>query len=214
MPTRGAIGIFGGTFDPVHFGHLRAATEAFEKLPLNEFRLLPAGAPPHRSQTWASADDRLAMLRLAVDEYDDLVVDDREVRREGFSYMVDTLAEIREEEGDAPLILMVGQDAVNQLDSWHQWRRLFDLGHLAVMRRPKSNHVYSGELFEALQPRLVDDAAALQRAPHGLVLPLEVTQLEISSTGIRTLIRDGRSPRFLLPEAVIRYIEERGLYAN
>lgn len=212
MSESRAIGIFGGTFDPVHFGHLRAASEAAERLPLKEFRLLPAGTPPHRSATFASAADRLAMLQLAVAGHPDLAVDDREVRREGYSYMVDTLAEIRAEEGETPLVLMIGQDAVNQLDAWHEWRKLFDLAHLVVMRRPKSRHHYSGALFEELQPRLVDDARQLVRAPHGSVLPLEVTQLEISSTGIREQIASGRSPRFLLPDSVVRYIAERGLY--
>jgi nicotinate-nucleotide adenylyltransferase len=212
MPGKGAIGIFGGTFDPVHFGHLRAAAEASEKLPLQTFRLLPAGTPPHRSRTFASAAHRLAMLALATEEHADLVVDDREVRRQGNSYMVDTLAEIRSEEGDTPLVLMVGQDAVNKLDTWHRWRDLFDLAHLAVMQRPGSKHEYSGVLFEALQPRLVNDPGALAESSHGCVLPLEVTQLEISSTGIRRLISEGKSPRFLLPESVIAYIQEHGLY--
>lgn len=207
-----AIGIFGGTFDPVHFGHLRAATEASELLPLDQFHLLPAGSPPHRSRTFASAEHRLAMLALATDDYPELVVDDREVRRGGDSYMVDTLAEIRDESGDSPLVLMVGQDAVNSLDSWHEWRRLFDLAHLVVMRRPKSRHEYSGKLFEVLQPRLIDDPDLLTRKPAGHVFPLEVTQLEISSTGIRELIAARRSPRFLLPESVIHYISEHGLY--
>ena len=214
MPQARAIGIFGGTFDPVHFGHLRAASEASEKLPLREFRLLPAGSPPHRSKTFASAAHRLAMLELATSEYSDLVVDDREVRRGGHSYMVDTLAEIRQEEGETPLVLMVGQDAVNHLDSWYEWRSLFELAHLVVMRRPGSSHVYSGELFEALQPRMIEDPALLGRSPHGCVIPLEVTQLEISSTRIRRIIADGRSPRFLLPESVIGYMAENGLYSG
>jgi nicotinate-nucleotide adenylyltransferase len=152
------------------------------------------------------------MLRLAIAEYQDLQVDDREVLRSGNSYMVDTLAEIRGEEGDVPLVLMVGQDAVNHLDSWHEWRSLFELAHLVVMRRPKSKYEYSGELFEVLQPRMVDDPRAIESAPHGCVLPLEVTQLEISSTRIRQLIGAGKSPRFLLPGPVISYIGEHGLY--
>lgn len=181
---------------------------------MNEFRLLPAGTPPHRERTWASADHRLAMLRLATAEYPDLIVDDREVRRGGYSYMVDTLAEIRSEAGEAPLVLMVGQDAVNHLDGWHQWRRLFELAHLAVMQRPGSDHVYSGALFEELQPRMVDDPDVLIRSAHGCVLSLEVTQLEISSTGIRDQIAAGGSPRFLLPETVIAYIREHALYSR
>ncbi|MEE8496084.1 MAG: nicotinate-nucleotide adenylyltransferase [Xanthomonadales bacterium] len=207
-----AVGIFGGTFDPVHYGHLRAALEAMEMLRLQDFRLLPAGTPPHRANTFASADDRLAMLKLALYRYPELQVDDREVRREGSSFMVDTLSEIRREEGDAPILMMIGQDAANVLDQWHEWHRLFDLAHLVIMRRPISKEIYSAALFEQVQPRLVNDPGQLQNSPAGLILPLEVTQLAISSTAIRRQIRAGLSPRFLLPDPVIDYIFEHGLY--
>lgn len=206
------MGIFGGTFDPVHYGHLRAALEAMEMLHLQDFRLLPAGMPPLRANTFASADHRLAMLRLALFKYPELQVDDREVRREGLSFMVDTLSEIRREQGDAPILMMIGQDAANGLDQWHEWHRLFDLAHLVIMRRPTSKQNYSAALFEQVQPRLVDHSAQLQNSPAGLILPLEVTPLAISSTAIRSQIRAGLSPRFLLPDPVIDYILEHGLY--
>jgi nicotinate-nucleotide adenylyltransferase len=209
-----AIGIFGGTFDPVHYGHLRAALEAMEMLQLEDFRLLPAGTPPHRANTFASADHRLAMLKLALSQYPELRVDDREVRREGSSFMVDTLGDIRGEEGDSPILMMIGQDAANVLDQWHEWHRLFDLGHLVIMRRPESKHIYSGALFEQVQPRLVNNPGQLQNSPAGLILPLEVTQLAISSTEIRRQIRAGLSPRFLLPDPVIDYIFKHGLYSQ
>jgi nicotinate-nucleotide adenylyltransferase len=207
-----AIGIFGGTFDPVHYGHLRAALEAMERLHLQDFRLLPAGTPPHRANTFASADHRLAMLKLALSRYPELQVDDREVRREGSSFMVDTLGEIRREEGEAPILMMIGQDAANVLDQWHDWHKLFDLAHLVIMRRPESKHIYSGALFEQVQPRLVNNPDRLRTSPAGLILPLEVTQLAISSTEIRRQIHAGLSPRFLLPDSVIEYILEHGLY--
>ncbi len=207
-----AIGIFGGTFDPVHYGHLRAALEALESLKLRDFRLLPAGTPPHRANTFASAEHRLAMLNLALSRYPELQVDDREVRRVGSSFMVDTLKEIRAEEGEAPILLMIGQDAANVLDQWHEWEALFDLAHLVIMRRPESKHIYSGALFEQVQPRLVSDPEQLRDSPAGLILPLEVTQLAISSTEIRRQIQAGLSPRFLLPDPVIDYILEKGLY--
>jgi len=206
------IGIFGGTFDPVHFGHLRAASEAQEALSLENLRLLPAGNPPHRSLTFASAQHRLAMLRLALEGHPDLAADDREVRRSGHSYMVDTLREIREQEGPVPLLLMIGQDAANKLDSWHQWQQLFELAHIVIMRRPESKHEYSGALYQEVQPRLVSDPNRLRHEPCGSVLPLEVTQLAISSTRIRSLVAEGKSPRFLLPDRVINYIHEHGLY--
>lgn len=205
-------GIFGGTFDPVHFGHLRAAIEVKEKLQLDDFRLLPAGTPALRPRTCATADHRLAMLQLALSDYADLTVDDREVLREGYSYMVDTLDEIRSEEGDSPLLLIIGQDAANALDRWHQWRRLFGLAHLVIMRRPHSADTWSGELLEQIRPRLVHTPHELFDAPGGLILPLELTQLAISSTDIRRRLRAGLSPRFLLPQAVIDYIRKHGLY--
>jgi len=207
-----AVGIFGGTFDPVHYGHLRAALEAREILELAEFRLLPAGTPPHRSNTVASGLHRLAMLRLAVSEHSWFKVDDREIRREGNSYMVDTLREIREETGDSPLLLIIGQDAANALESWHQWRVLFDLAHLVIMRRPKSGLDWSGELRNQMERRMVSKPKQLREQAAGLALQLEVTQLAISSTGIRNQLLAGRSPRFLLPDAVIDYIEQNKLY--
>lgn len=209
-----AIGIFGGTFDPVHYGHLRAALEAMESLELQDFRMMPAGTPPHRANTFAPAEHRLAMLNLALARYPELRVDVREVRREGASFMVDTLSEIRLEEGDTPILLMIGQDAVNVLDQWHEWRSLFELAHLVVMRRPESKHIYSGALFEQIQPRLVNDPGELKSSPAGLVLPLEVTQLAISSTEIRRQICAGLSPRFLLPDSAIDYIRDHRLYSS
>lgn len=208
------IGIFGGTFDPVHFGHLRAAVEARERLGLTRVRLLPAGNPPLRSLTFAPAHHRLKMLQLAIEGHDDLEVDAREIRREGPSYMVDTLAELRSEVGDTPLLLLIGQDAANGLDRWYRWQRLFELAQLVIMRRPDSRHVYSGALFGEIQPRLVQRPEELRERPSGLVLPLEVTQLAISSTGIRRIIAGGQSPSFLLPDAVIDYIHRHGIYRD
>jgi len=207
-----AVGIFGGTFDPVHYGHLRAALEAREMLELEDFRLLPAGTPPHRSNTVASGTHRLAMLRLAVAAYSGIKVDDREVRRAGNSYMADTLSEIRDETGESPLLLLIGQDAANALDSWHQWRTIFDLAHLVIMRRPESRIAWSGELQNQMERRQARDPKQLGGRTAGLVLPLEVTQLAISSTGIRNQLLAGRSPRFLLPDTVIDYIRQNKLY--
>lgn len=207
-------GIFGGTFDPVHYGHLRAASEAGERLELADLRLLPAGMPPHRPAPLAPAEHRLAMLRLALSGHADLWADDREVRRNGHSYMVDTLTEIRLEEGEAPLLLIIGQDAANALDTWYRWRQLFALAHIVIMRRPESGEVYSTPLLQEVRPRAVSDPGLLQASPAGLVYSLEITQLAISSTDIRRQIAAGKSPRFLLPESVIAYIRKHGLYAT
>jgi nicotinate-nucleotide adenylyltransferase len=209
---RAAIGLFGGTFDPVHYGHLRAVLEAREILNLDDFRLIPAGTPPHRAQPLASADHRLAMLRLAVAGHPGISVDDREIRREGISYMIDTLGEIRREYGAVPLMLLVGQDAANALDTWHEWKTIFNLAHLVIMRRPESLVSWSGELEECVKNRLVNRPERLYEKPAGFVLPIGVTQLAISSTGIRSRLHAGQSPGFLLPDRVIDYILQNRLY--
>ena len=209
-----ATAIFGGTFDPVHFGHLRAASEVNELLNVDDFRLLPSGTPPHRSNTFASGEHRLAMLRLAVADHPDLTVDEREIRREGMSFMVDTLAEIRDENPRRPLMLIVGQDAANHLDSWYQWPRLFELAHLVIMTRPNAVHSYSDELNAVLQGRIIDDNNGLIAETAGLVRYLTVTQLAISSTNIRTRISSGLAARFLLSDRVLAYIHYHGLYSD
>lgn len=206
------LAVFGGTFDPVHFGHLRAASEVKELLNINDFRLLPAGNPPHRLGTFADAGHRLAMLRLAVADHPDLEVDDREVRRGGASYMADTLADIRQQNPGRPLMLIVGQDAANKLDTWHDWEALFELAHLVVMTRPRARMAYPPALEQAITPRVTDDGDALFSRPFGLVHYLQVTQLAISSTDIRERLERGLSPRFLLPDRILGYIEYHGLY--
>ena len=210
--THEPLGVFGGTFDPVHFGHLRAAEESREQLGLERLVLLPAGDPPHRERTFAPASERLEMLRCAVRGHPQFEVDDREVRRGGASYMVDTLADLRQATPGAPLLLIIGQDSANGLHRWHRWQALFDLAHLVVMTRPGARHDYERELASELLARTVDERAPLLSEPAGRVLYLPVTQLAISSTGIRDMIAAGRSPRFLLPDPVLEYIEQRDLY--
>jgi nicotinate-nucleotide adenylyltransferase len=207
------VGILGGTFDPVHYGHLRAAVEVGESLELGEVRMLLSARPPHRPQPAASAEHRFDMLRLATGSQGFLVADDSELRRPGPSYMVDTLAGFRERLGDVPLVLIIGQDAANGLDRWHRWRRLFELAHVAVMHRPGAASDYRGELAECMRERRADGPRALHGERAGRVLPVEITQLEIASTTIRSLVAAGRSPSFLTPEPVADYIREHGLYA-
>jgi len=207
-----AVAVFGGTFDPVHHGHLRAAAEVSEWLKVSDFRLVPVGSPPHRSQTYASAFHRLAMLELALAPYQDLTVDDREVRRGGTSYMVDTLRSIRQDVGNVPVFLCLGQDAANRLDTWRDWRELFDLAHLVVMTRPDSRSNYPPELDAYISERRVERTRDLVSTPAGGVRHVEVTQLAISSTHIRAQVAQGHSPRFLLPATVLAYINKHGLY--
>ncbi|NKI34305.1 nicotinate-nucleotide adenylyltransferase [Wenzhouxiangella sp. XN79A] len=212
--THHAIAIFGGTFDPVHYGHLRAAAEVAERLGVSDFRLLPAGQPPHRDSTWAPPRHRMAMLELALAPHADLSVDDREVQRSGPSYMADTLASIREQAGELPVVLCLGQDAANQLDRWHEWTRLIERAHLLVMTRPESEPEYSDEVARVLAGRWVEDPRALMDAPAGRICNVDVTCLAISSTDIRNQLARGRDPRFLLPSTVLAYIRKHGLYRD
>ena len=206
------IGIFGGTFDPVHFGHLRPALEVQQALGLKEVRFIPAGQPPHRDQPHASPSQRVAMLRAAIDEQPGFVVDEREVRRPGASYMVDTLASIRSELGPAPLGLILGYDAFLGLANWYQWQRLIDLAHLVVTHRPGWSHdKLAGELQYLVQ-RHAMPAVKLVDVPAGGLTFVEVTQLDISATRIREQIRAGHDIRYLLPESVYQIIHEQKLY--
>ncbi|MEE4216678.1 MAG: nicotinate-nucleotide adenylyltransferase [Xanthomonadales bacterium] len=207
------IGVFGGTFDPVHYGHLRPALEVFEQLGLAQVRMLPAARPPHRVQPGASARHRLAMLELAIAGENGLVADDCELRREGPSFMVDTLRELKQCFPAAPLVLVIGQDAANGLDRWHQWRCLFELAHIVVMRRPDAREAYSRELAQEMNGRLAGTADQLRQQAAGCVLPLQITQLDISASAIRAMIGAGRSAGFLTPREVLDYIREQRLYA-
>lgn len=211
------LGIFGGTFDPIHFGHLRPALELYEGLGLDAVRMLPAARPPHRDTPGADAEHRLAMLRLALEGQDELVIDERELQRPGPSYMVDTLASLREEVGERPLCLLIGTDAFIGLASWHRWRELLGLAHIVVAHRPGwmvSREGLEPELAALLKARRVTDVDAIGAQPAGGILFQAVTQLEISATYLREEVRRGRSPRYLLPAAVADYIRDKGLYRD
>lgn len=192
------LALFGGTFDPVHLGHLSVAWEASELLDA-EVRMVPANVPPHRPPPRASAEERVAMLRAALRGQDRLHLDTRELDRQGPSYTVDTLVNLRHEQGDRPLVLLVGIDAFTGLASWHRWRELFELAHVAVLSRPGFSTVLPDELENAVKPRRTTNVADIHAAPAGRVIGLDVTPLEVSATRIRQLLADGRDPRYLLP---------------
>lgn len=209
------LGVYGGTFDPIHYGHLRAALEVKDALGLDGLCFLPCRLPPHRGTPGATPAQRLAMLELALaGAAPGFSVDRRELEREGPSYMVDTLASLRGEATDRPLCLIVGLDAFCGLPSWHRWRDLFELAHIAVVRRPDAPEPdWIPGLAECVRERRVE-AEGLRESPAGRVVFLEVTQLAISATGIRRLVAEGRSPRYLLPDAVLAMIQAQGLYGS
>lgn len=206
------IALFGGTFDPVHYGHLRCADEARQKLGLKHLYLLPAGTPPHRDEPRATASQRLEMLRLAGSEFPFLLIDDRETLRSGPSYMVDTLQEVRAVSPDPSLMLLIGQDAANHLHLWFRWELLFELAHIVILTRPGASTRYPPELAKQIQPRLVYDVFDLLRTKAGAVLHLEVQAIDISATNIKDMMLSGDSPGLLLPASVLEYINENRLY--
>ena len=207
------IGLFGGTFDPIHYGHLRTAFELWQSLGLEEVRFMPTGSPPHRDQTYAAAEHRVAMVRAAVAGQPAFVVDDREVRRSGVSYSVDTLTELRAEHPDSSLCLLLGMDAFLGLPNWHRWRELLDLAHIVVAHRPGWKAPTQGPLGEVMVDRGTGGIRDLHEKPAGRIYVRAVTQLEISSTELRQLIVAGQDPRYLVPEEVRRLIRETGCYA-
>jgi nicotinate-nucleotide adenylyltransferase len=207
------IGLFGGTFDPIHYGHLRTAFELWQSLRLAEVRFLPTGNPPHRDVTLASAELRLQMVRAAIADQPAFVVDDREVRRTGLSYSVDTLTELRAEFADRSLCLLLGMDAFLGLPHWHRWRELLDLAHVVVAHRPGWKAPTQGPLGEVMVDRGTGSVRDLHEARAGRVYVHAVTQLEISSTELRQLIVAGRDPRYLVPDSVCAIIRETECYA-
>lgn len=206
------LALLGGTFDPVHYAHLRCADEVRKNLAVDTIYLLPAGNPPHRDAPQASNNQRLEMLRLAVTEFRGLQIDPRELDRDGPSYMVDTLQELRQEFPARPLLLIIGQDAANYLQNWHRWQELFVLAHIVIMTRAGSVPEYQPELAKQLQQRRIVDVQTMLGSEAGGVLELQVPAIDISATTIKNMLRLGNSPQGMLPEPVLEYINDHGLY--
>ena len=206
------IGILGGSFDPIHFGHLRLAVEVQQALRLSDLHLIPTGQPPHRSPPVASAGQRLSMVKAAIKGVPGLRADDRELRRSGPSYTVDTLLSLRAELGVAPLCLIVGMDAFLKLTTWHRWQELLALAHIVAAHRPGWTGEPADDIRQLLTERRVDDPKRLTTSSAGCIFLCPITQLDISSSQIRRLIAEQRSASFLLPESVLKIINIENLY--
>jgi len=212
-----AIGLFGGTFDPVHFGHLRLATELGEAFHLEKVVFIPAGLPYHRGRgAHATNEQRLTMLKLATARDARFDVDDRELKRDGNTYTYDTLAEIRKERGpDTPLVFLLGTDAFAKIDTWHRWAELFDLAHFAVAVRAGDEAWSSrgpGVIPRDVWPRITLNPHELDSAPAGKVMTFAMTPLSISSTAIRAAASEAASIRYLTPDPVAEYIRSHNPY--
>ena len=208
------MGVFGGTFDPIHYGHLRTAFEMLQALRFDEVRFMPCGNPPHRGQPLADAELRLEMVLVATEGQHGFVVDDRELQREGPSYSVDTLSALRAEFPLRPVGLIIGMDAFLSLPKWYHWREILQLAHIIVAHRPGWRAPDMGPLGELLADRGTHRIGDLHQAKAGHIYIHDVTQLEISSSEIRELVAAGRDPRFLLPDKVRDVIERSGCYAR
>ncbi|MDC0664043.1 nicotinate-nucleotide adenylyltransferase [Marinobacter sp. SS21] len=205
--------LYGGTFDPVHHGHLRLAVELRERLGVAELALVPCHMPPHRGDPGGSSADRLALLRLATAQEPGLVVDDRELVRGGPSYTAETLGQLRTELGASePLVMVVGSDAFAGFERWRDWQAIPGLAHIVVVHRPGAELPRHGVVAQLMRDRGCTSVAELHQAPCGRILPLTLPLLEISATSIRERIREGRSPRYLVPDRVWQEIQARSLY--
>lgn len=217
-PTTAATGLFGGTFDPVHFGHLRLATELAEAFHLDKVIFIPAGLPYHRGRdAHATNEERLTMLKLATARDARFDVDERELKRSGNTYTYDTLSEIRAERGPAaPLVFLIGTDSFAKIDTWHRWTELFDLAHFAVAVRANDENWLAkgpGVFPREVWPRITLNPRDLQAAPAGKVMTFAMTPLSISSTAMRALAGEAASLRYLTPDPVVEFIRSRNLYA-
>jgi nicotinate-nucleotide adenylyltransferase len=208
------IGILGGTFNPIHHGHLRLALELYERLDLAKVLLIPSAHPPHRAQPSVSSQRRLEMVRAAIMGVEGLSVDDREVRRQAVSYTVDTLDSLREEYPHRPLCLILGMDAFLGLPSWHEWERLITLAHLLVVCRPDTptkipeKHLLQN-FFNKYQTLSANN---FKKQTAGMIWMEEIPALAISATQIRDLIATGKNPHYLLPPAALDIINTHHLY--
>ena len=218
MAIKSSIGVLGGTFDPIHFAHLRLAEEVAEAFMLNTVRLIPSANPPHRITPSAPAEDRLKMVELALDRANKkLVPDGRELNRVGKSYMVDTLKQLRTQHPNASISLILGTDAFIELMTWHEWQQLFSLANIIVASRP---NLPLSELETNLEKKLASEYEARKRhdrdllhsSKNGLIFTYEFTSLEVSGTSLRRRIQHKQSLKYLLPDNVINYIQNHNLY--
>jgi len=212
------LGLMGGMFDPVHQGHLKIALTTLENLQMDAIRLLPCGNPVHRGEVFASAQHRLAMLRLAVESYSDIGIDDRELNSDEPSFTLTSLQKIKQEQPDARLFFIMGQDAFNNFHTWHRWHDIFLLTHIIVAARPGYQLNPVKELETELKKRMVPSIEKLKQTEYGKIFITEYDLLDISSSIVRETVLGHKSlaglvPE-LVPEKVAHYIDTHKLYAR
>lgn len=207
------IGILGGTFDPIHFGHLRVGIECKEALGLDELRMIPCAVPSHRNTPFASVQQRSSMLALALVGVLDVFVDERELKRVGYSYSVDTLKSLKSEFPDAALYLIVGSDSFQNILEWHNWPMIVELANIVIAQRPDHGNDQESMAGKKLAEKFcaVDE---IKKTKSGKITCVDVSQLDISATNIRKLVGERKSVKFLLPDPIIEFIEKENLYKD
>jgi nicotinate-nucleotide adenylyltransferase len=211
------IGIYGGTFDPIHYGHLRSALELFEELNLDHVRFIPSSLPVHRVPTKASTVHRLAMLELALQGQKAFILDRREIERVTPSYTFLTLLSLREDFPQNPLCLIMGVDAFSYFDTWYEWEKILDLAHIICINRPQFSFQdikKKEKLYNLVLKRQIEHPEALKENKNGLFYLAETTPLAINATAIRTSLAQGKNADYLLPANVLNYILQHGLYRS
>lgn len=206
------MAILGGTFDPIHFGHLRTGLEIYQNLDLAEIRFIPCRQPVHKPGPVTDAKHRLKMVKLAIAEQDGFVVDEREIKRESASFMVPTLESLRQDYPTASISLILGADALGGLHRWYRWQELLNLCHIIAVQRPGYNADFPDAVDQVISQSLIEDKQDLRDKTHGCILFQSTSYLAISGTEIRHLLHQGKSVRFLLPDPVIDYIKVHNLY--
>lgn len=207
-----AIGILGGTFDPVHSGHIKLAQYVLKQLAFNEIRFIPCYQPVHRKPPIATPQQRLAMLQLALDAEKQLSIDDREIKRKGPSYMIDTLITLRNDFPETALCLILGFDAFTQLASWKKWQDLLKYAHLIVLNRPESNELSDTLIEQLLAKHETKNPAALRKNLAGKIYQLNMPPIPISATQIRNSLKQQQPIQTELPFKVLQYIKQHNLY--
>ncbi len=208
------IGILGGTFDPIHLGHINLALATYHQLRLSQVRFIPVHIPPHRTMPVASADDRKSMLEAALNNFDELTLDCREIARNETSYSIDTLESLRTELPLTPLCLILGRDAFNKIDTWHRWQHLLDHAHIVVANRPGAKPELSETARAWLEDHQTNDNNTIAEFCSGRIYYVEIPLLNISSTVIRTAIADKEDVKQWLHPSTINYIKNHQLYQD
>ncbi|KGJ97185.1 nicotinate-nucleotide adenylyltransferase [Thalassotalea sp. ND16A] len=204
------IGIFGGTFDPIHLGHIHSSMDAARQLDFDRILLIPAHLPPHKAGTHASASQRKQMVALVCAHFDIFKLDSRELERTTPSYTIDSVTELKQQHPNSKLFFFIGTDSLINLPSWHQIKELVELCHFVVSTRP--GYCPASLQDEFFKNKLTDDIALVKQKSAGCILLLETCQLDISSTQIREMLKNGDSVSQYLSTEVAQFVDENGIY--